>query len=536
MIPGVTAARAADGSWQRLGVALSRLAGWRRLGLSAALGVLAAAALPPVHALPVLPIAFAGLLWLLDGCSTRRGAFALGWSFGFGHFVAGLYWVSESLLIEPEKFAWLIPFAVSCIPAYLALYTGAVTLLVHLSAARGVRRVLVFAAAWAAMEWLRGVLFTGFPWNPLALSLTVSDAAVQLAAVLGVFGLSFVLALVAAAPSVLATPAGAPRWTVVGAAALLLAAVWAGGALRLAAAPSAAVPGVVLRVVQGNIAQRIKWLPGLRDRHLARYLRLSTAPDGTAGKPTHLIWPETAVPVIVARDEVRRRLMGSVTPADGLLFTGTLRTGAEAARPFRVWNSMQVVDATGRLRATYDKFHLVPFGEYVPLRGLLGRLGLEAVAAERADFTAGPGPRTLRLAGLPPVSPLICYEAIFPSAVADARDRPGWLLNLTNDAWFGMSAGPYQHFASARLRAVEEGLPLVRAANTGISGVVDGYGRVTAWLGLGRTGVLDAPLPAALAATPFSRFGHAPLALVLAVALAAGLWRGTARPDQSGSG
>jgi len=524
-----SAAPAAAGPWQRLGGAVAALTGWRRYGLAALLGALGAAALPPVHALPLLPVALTGLIWLIDGSRRPRAAFAAGWWFGFGHFVAGLYWVSEALLVEPDKFAWLIPFAVSGIPAYLGLYTGAVALVMHRTRVRGWRRVAVFAASWTALEWLRGILFTGFPWNPLGLALGISDAAVQLAAVFGEYGLSFVAAFVFAAPAVLADPPAPQRWRMVGIAALLLVATWAGGALRLASAGDASVPGIVLRIVQGDIAQQMKWDPAMRDRHLARYLGLSRTPPGPAGAPTHLIWPETAVPVLFDHDAARRQAAASIVPKGGLLLTGAIRTTVPGTRPFMAWNSLEAIDGAAQIVASYDKFHLVPFGEYLPLRPLIGWIGLEAVAADRADFTAGPGPRTLVLPGLPLASPLICYEAIFPGDVTDPARRPGWLLNVTNDAWFGNSAGPYQHFAIARLRAVEEGLPLVRAANTGISAVVDGYGRVTARLGLGREGVLDAALPAALAPTPFARFGEVPLAGLLIVVFAVGCLSGRSR-------
>jgi apolipoprotein N-acyltransferase len=389
----------------------------------------------------------------------------------------------------------------------------------------GWRRIVVFAVAWTAMEWLRGVLLTGFPWNPLAITLDFSDAAIQLAAVLGEYGLGFVVALCCAAPAVLADPLPAHRWRTVGLAAGLLAALWAGGALRLSGASPATVPGVVLRIVQGDIPQRLKWDPELRDRNLAHYLRLSQRPAGPAGAPTDLIWPEAAVPVLFDHDAPRRRAASAVVPKDGLLLTGAIRTTVPGAGPFEAWNSLEAIDGAARIVASYDKFHLVPFGEYLPLRPLLSRIGLDAVAADRADFTPGPGPRTLTLPGLPAVSPLICYEAIFPGTVADPAHRPGWLLNVTNDAWFGNSAGPYQHFAIARLRAVEEGLPLARAANTGISAVVDAYGRVIARLGLGREGVLDSPLPVALPPTPFARFGSAPLAALLILAAGAALFR-----------
>jgi apolipoprotein N-acyltransferase len=273
---------------------------------------------------------------------------------------------------------------------------------------------------------------------------------------------------------------------------LLPVLVWGGGSLRLAAAPALGadvVDGVVLRLVQPSIDQASKWKTELRRAHVARQMRLSAAPGAAA--PSHLIWAETAVPFLLAREpELRARIAG-IVPEGGLLLTGAPRAGAAGADP-RLWNSLHALDAEGEIVGTYDKAHLVPFGEYTPLRPLLG---LAKLTAGSVDFSPGPGRVALALPGLPPFSPLICYEAIFPGRVVGSGARPQWLLNLTNDAWFGTSSGPYQHFASARTRAVEEGLPLVRVANNGISAVVDAYGRIVGRLGLNEIGTLDAALP-----------------------------------------
>ncbi len=512
-----------SGQWDRIGATVTAVTGWRRRGLAFFFGALAAAALPPVHALPVLLISFTGLVWLIDGSPSHRTAFGNGWWFGLGYFVVGLYWIAFALLVEAAKYGWLIPFAIGGLSAAFAVYCGLAALLVRLCRCTGPGRVLVLAAAWTAMEWLRGEAFTGFPWNALGTVWASSDAMIQLASVTGVFGLTLVTVVAAAAPALVTRHTGFRRWLPLAAAGVLLGMVWAGGAWRLDGAGDAMVAGVKLRLVQPNIDQRLKWRPDLRRRHFARYLALSQAGDGV----THLIWPETAPPFSVANDDPRRRLMAAVIPPGGLLLTGAIRTSRRGTQPFRVWNSLYAVDRNARIVATYDKFHLVPFGEYVPLRSILD---ISKLTAGRSDFSRGPGPRTLTLAGLPPVSPLICYEAIFPGHVVDPTARPGWLLNVTNDAWFGISSGPYQHFASARFRAVEEGLPLVRAANTGISAVVDAYGRVVAKLGLGISGTLDAPLPQAMAMPPpFAGFGDWILAALIAcTALAGCLWRGRA--------
>jgi apolipoprotein N-acyltransferase len=296
----------------------------------------------------------------------------------------------------------------------------------------------------------------------------------------------------------------------------LLVLLWSGGALRLAGAAPPPGPGPVLRLVQANIDQHHKWQPELRMQWFRRHLELSAqVADGVRA----VIWPESATPYALDQEPEARRLIGQVVPPGGLLLTGGERFDL-ASEPPRAWNSLFALDPSGAIVARYDKRELVPFGEFLPLRGVLGRIGLKKVTGGTIDFQPGPGRQTLTLPGLPPFSPLICYEAIFPGAVVDPGARPAWLLNITNDAWFGRSSGPYQHLAMARLRAVEEGLPLVRSANTGISAVVDPLGRITARLDLGTTGVLDAALPAPLAAPPpFARFG---LWVVVALACLAG--------------
>ena len=495
---------------------IGETAGWRRAGLTFAAGVLSAAALPPVYVLPALLLAFPVLVWLLDSAPTKKRAFLDGWWFGFGHFVAGLYWIGFSLLVDAEQFAWLLPFAVLCIPAVLAVYIGCVAVLTRWAPA-GISRVLALAAAWTLAEWARGKLFTGFSWNAIGIVWTASDATLQFAAMGGMYALSMLTIFIAASPATLGGGASGRVWILPVGALLAVTVLWLGGAARLSAAVSRSVDGVFLRVVQPNIPQRIKWQPALRDQHLATYLRLSSAPSG---RPvSHIIWPESAVPFVVASDHARRRVMASVVPEGGLLLTGALRVTPRGERPFRIWNSFHAINSAAEIVATYDKFHLVPFGEYVPFpfRELLG---FSKLTAGRTDFSTGPGPQTLYLPGLPPVSPLICYEVIFPDRVIAPGSRPQWLLNVTNDAWFGNSSGPYQHFAMARLRAVEQGLPLVRAANTGISGVIDAYGRVRARLGLGSQGVIDAELPQpAPGRTFYSKFGDLPTLAVAAFLL-----------------
>ncbi|MFO1060163.1 MAG: apolipoprotein N-acyltransferase [Dongiaceae bacterium] len=531
----------------RLAARLRALGFWRRAGVAALLGALAALALPPVHAVPLLWVAFTGLIWLLDGRGWRSAA-ATGWWFGLGHFLVGFYWIAEALLTDPWRFGWMIPFAVGGLAAYMALFTAAACGLSRLAWPGGAGRVLVLAIAWTGGEWLRGRVATGFPWDLLGYSGAFSDAVMQSAVLAGAWGLSLVTVVIAGLPATLVDPplpaAAAPGGEVrpprlrphggglaIGAALALVALLWTGGAMRLAAAPGGEVPGVRLRLVQPaiSVAQKAD-----QDRRVAdfRYqLALSRSPG--VDRITHFVWPETATRFLVEREPAVRDALAQLAPPGGAVITGAPRAAPLDGPIEQLWNSLEVIDRQGRIE-TFDKFHLVPLGEYVPLRGLFPFLS--KITPGDFDFSAGSGPRTLAIPGAPPAAPLICYEVIFPGQVVDRANRPGWIVNITNDAWFGMSSGPYQHFASARFRAVEEGLPLVRAANDGISGIVDPYGRVTAVLGLGRAGIVDGALPRpAPGLTPYARYGDwtLALALLLAATMAAGL---SYRTRSSGGG
>ena len=499
---------------------LSNLAGWRRYLLAGVLGALVTIALPPLHLWPALLVGFTGLVWILDGCADRKSAFFVGWWFGFGYFGLGLYWISFALLIEPERVGWMIPFVVLGLPAMLAVSVGLTTLTVQLLGVQGVARVVLLAGAWSCGEWLRGHAVTGFPWNLIGYTAVASDALLQVVALIGIYGLGFIVVLAAAMPATLGDGAAQPtrihRYGPVVAAALMIIVAWMGGAVRLLGAQDDVVPDVNLRLVQANIAQHHKWQEERRRANLARYFQMSSQ-SGT-DMTTHVIWPETAVPYFLARDPDLARAIGGLVKPGGMVITGAPRTTAERKSPLRVWNAVHAVAHGGEIVGTYDKSHLLPFGEYVPLRSFLRHLGVERIAAGQGDFQAGEGATTLSLTGLPPVGILVCYEAIFPGEVVGKAERPRWLLNLTNDAWFGHTAGPYQHFAMSRVRAAEEGIPLVRVANTGISGIADAYGRIVVQSTLGETTIIDAALPVSLdALTPYARWGDGGLLMILLV-------------------
>ena len=519
----------------RARVFITQLKGWRRWLFCLAMGALTTAALPPLHAIPLLLISFPALIWLIQSSPRLRDALSAGWWFGFGHFTIGFYWLANAFLVDAARFAWLIPAAVLGLPALLALFPAIASALCWRIRRRGVAGVITFALLWTAMEWLRGHMLTGFPWNLIGYSWTFSDEISQLAATVGIYGLSLIALTVFGIPALLGDNGGfrlrlVPQLVAIAA----VAAIWGYGYLRLAAAPRYESTGIIVRLVQANIPQADKWRADRREPNFRRFVELSKGDGGP--RPRVIVWPETAVPFFLSREIGRRQTIAQLVERDGFVVTGAPRISPTGASQLQIWNSVVVIDHRGAIVATYDKAHLVPFGEYLPLRGIFSRLGIDKLVYGPVDYSAGLGPRTLRLGSLPPVGPLICYEGIFPGSVTDPTNRPAWLLNVSNDGWYGISAGPHQHFAMARLRSVEEGLPLVRAANTGISGVVDSFGRVIARLELGESGFVDADLPQPVDfKTIYGQYGDLvvlPLALILvAIGFFSGVMTGTARHD-----
>lgn len=481
----------------RLAKRVAVLQGWPRRLTWLLSGAAAVLALPPFFFIPALPVGFAILLWSLDGVKTRKSALAAGWWFGTGHFAAGFYWISHAFLVQPEIYGWMIPFALLGLGGGLAIFPMlAVWGSWQLGKGR-IARAFLLASFWAIAEFTRGHVLTGFPWNLLGHIWAIDPAPMQFASLVGIYGLSAVTALFATLPAVwIAGRSG--RFVALGGI-LIAALLWGGGAIRLSGLPdmatelaSAPADAPILQVVQPNIAQSEKWEKSLQEIHFRQLLAMSRRPaDMDASQQRIVIWPETAATFFLETDPGRRAMIGDVLGPNDILITGAPRTFPRDSEEFQVWNSVEAIDDRGAIVGSFDKFHLVPFGEYVPFRSILP---FPKLTAGRTDFSAGAGPATLHVNNLPPFSPLICYEVIFPGAVTDDQDRPAWLLNVTNDGWFGHSAGPYQHLAAARFRAVEEGVPMVRAAYTGVSAVFDSYGRLQKDLPLTKQGILISPL------------------------------------------
>lgn len=496
--------------------------GWRRRVIALAAGATGALALPPLDLWPLIVVPMTVAVWLIDGAvgksaaSRFRAAAAAGWWWGFGFFLAGLWWLGAAFLVEADKFAWAMPLGVVALPALLAVFPALAFGCARLLWPSGTGRILMLAIMLSLSEWLRGHVLTGFPWNVYGMMLAGQPQVAQIASVVGLYGLTLVSVAIGAAPATLGT-AERPweRWRAPVIALLAVAGLVGFGLWRVPAGPAPLVAGVKLRLMQPNLPQDAKFNARNGEAILNQYLALSdraTSP-ATPGVQavTHLIWPESAFPFLLGRTPQALSRIAALLPPNTTLITGAARAGellpGESRPP--IFNAIQVVDDEGAIVSSYDKVHLVPFGEYLPpvLERLIRSVGLSEFVSVPGGFAAGTRRLPLAIRGLPPAAPLICYEVVFPAEVAPQGPRAGFMLNLTNDGWFGQTSGPYQHFAQARLRAIEEGLPLVRVANTGISAVTDGYGRVLGSLPLGREGVLDTGLPRAGPATPYSRFG-----------------------------
>ena len=481
-----------------------------------ALGALSAAAFPPLHLVPVLWLCFPIASIAVIRAASARDAAILGWAFFFGQFAAGLYWIGFSFQVDAATYGAIAIPAVGGLTTALGLFGaiwgyGVWKLVGPKTRAPIWVGALVVAAAFTLMEILRASILTGFPWNLMATVWTAWPVLIQNTAWWGAYGLSFITVWAAAAPLVLMEPhqLGRRARTITASAPLTLLLVL--GLLGFAARSTPDFTSTQLRVVQPNIAQKDKWAPGLRNGHFTNLLELSTQ-AGPA--PDVIVWPETAVPFALLEVRSVEQAIQNIAPENGAVVTGFVRReGRPGQSDYRVFNSLAVISREDGVRGVFDKVHLVPFGEYMPFRDLIP---VDQLTGGGTDFSPGAGFSVLEIPGAPHASPLICYEIIFPAAVMpDGTPRPAWILNITNDAWFGVSSGPYQHLASAQLRAVEEGVPVIRSANTGVSAIIDPQGYVLERIGLETRGVIDMRLPEARAPTVFSRTGIWPVTLAL---------------------
>ncbi len=491
---------------------------WRVLAAAAALGAVSAAGQAPLGWWWLALSGFAGVLALIGAeDSTRRMAWA-GWAAGAGYGIAAMFWIVEPFQVEADRYAWMAPFALAFLALGMGLFWAfAAALGGAVSGRKRWLRPLALALGFATSDLLRGYIFTGFPWALLGHSFIATPLG-QLAALAGPVGLTLVFTFAAAALAQLLSPTAGrrarfARAAIAAVAAVALAAGWAWGAVRLAEPELPPSRDVVVRLVQPNATQALKWQPEYAREFFYRQLELSAAP--ATRRPDLIIWPETSVPFLL--DDPGAGISMITEAAAGV----PVALGVQRSEGRRYFNSLVLLGADGAIGPVYDKFHLTPFGEYIPFGDTLAQFGISAFAAQQGHgYSAGPGAVVLDFGALGRVQPLICYEAVFPQDLHAAPERPDWLMQITNDSWFGALAGPQQHLAQARLRAIETGLPMARAANTGISAMIDAWGRVRAEIALNTAGFLDVALPAALPQTAYARQGDGPVFALIVVLLA----------------
>jgi apolipoprotein N-acyltransferase len=527
--------------------------GWRRALLTFVAGALGTLALPPFNFPAAGFVAFPLMVWLIDGASVdpsrpllRRllPVFGTGWLFGFGYFVAGLWWLGAAMLVDAAEFALFIPLAVLGLPAILAVYYGLAAMLARLLWSDSAFRIFSLAAAFGLVEYLRAFLFTGFPWNEIGVMAAPVPLLMQTSSLVGIHGLTLLAVIVFSAPAVFVDRRG--RSATLAVAATLLVFHVGFGAWRLATHPTEFVEAVNVRVVQPNIDQTVKWEDSLAETIFDRHIRLtetradpaeivgaavarpSAADASTADAPqtrTLVVWPESAFPFLLTeRPDAIARIADTLRPGETLI-AGAARLEGSNDVGSRVYNSVYVINDNGEIVDARDKVHLVPFGEYLPFQEFFEGLGISQLADMPGGFSAGTVRSRVPLEGAPSFLPLICYEIIFPGEIeaGSPQTRPGFLVNDTNDAWYGRTPGPYQHLRLAELTSVAFGLPLVRSANTGISVVNDAYGRQIGGLALGSTGTVEVALPAAGEPTLYALFPNGIYWAAWALALAVGL-------------
>lgn len=508
---------------------IARLGPWRAGGLAFALGAAGTFAQAPFHVWPALVLAMTGFVWLLDGAAEQRtrmrAGFWRGFCFGFGQFLGGLWWIANAFAERGPEFAPLAIPGVLALTMGLGLFWGAGGAIAARMWRHDTRRIALMAVVFSLVEFARGHVLTGLPWNLPGYIWVAGQPVSQSAAFIGVYGLSALTLYICAAPAALGGPdKGVARVAPLVAAFVILAVLYAGGLGRLARAQDETVDGVALRIVQAQISQREKWDPANRDMVIDRYLHLTGLP-GLEDR-THVVWPESALPLLFLEEPRALDAAARVVGDGRVLLTGTVRRDAVDPLNPTYYNSLVSIPINGGkpdlgAAAFYDKVHLVPFGEYLPLSRQLKKLGLETFANLASSFEAGPARAPMKAPGAPEFSPQICYEIIFPGFTTRGPDRPDWILNVSNDAWYGNTAGPRQHFNQVRFRSIEEGLAVVRAASGGVSAVVDPYGRTVARLPMNAEDVLDAPLPVPLPPTVYAMVGEAGFVILMFIGVVA---------------
>lgn len=508
--------------------------GWKRAALAFFAGAFAVLALPPFDFFAAAFVSFVLLVWLIEGAVAAPNAgffrrllpaMKIGWWFGFGYFFAGLWWLGNALLVEAKDFAWAIPLAVILLPAGLALFYALAAGLARIIWTEGVGAIAALAFGFGVTEWLRGFVLTGFPWNPIGHTAMPTPLLMQSASIVGIEGMNALAVFFFALPAVLGLGRHRKRGILL---LVLLAAAHIGfGYVRLRDAAEDKKDGLVVRLVQPSINQSEKWDNAARDKIFAKLLALSAAkPVEGAKQPDIIVWPETAIPFLMNERPDAYSAIGDMLQPGQILLAGAVRQEGDrdAGEEVRYYNSLLVIGDNGELISASDKQHLVPFGEYLPMESLLRSFGLTEIVNTPGGFSSGGQRKNIILSNGIKLNPLICYEGIFPREIVASDGRADAMVNVTNDAWYGNTPGPYQHLRFTQLRSVEQGMPLLRVANNGITASIDSYGRINDALQLNAIATIDTRISGSLQPTLYVLYGRIIFSFILmALVLIAGL-------------
>ncbi len=517
-------------------ISTTQFSGWKRYGLAVLSGIGATLAMAPYYLLPLLVLSYSVFATLLRSESldtkprSKRRAFLTGWAFGFGYFVSGIYWMGFAFLVRAEEFAWMVPIVIPVFAAFLGFFFALPALIFTILRQRinisGWRLAALFAICISGFEYLRGHILTGLPWNLTGQAMAGWVVGAQSAAIYGVYGLGFIILALSCLPAFsVQNNKLISKGLIISCLGLL--SIFIMDAAYLAISPGKFHTDIIISIVQPNIRQKDKINPTLATRNFEKLISLSEASsagqnrkDSKRTPARYLVWPENAVSWIDEQPLVLDMINKRIAP-ETIVLSGSIRRDIDKDDNNQFYNTLGVIEhneGTRSVTGFYDKHHLVPFGEYLPMKGLLQAVGLSQLAPVQDGFTSGEGPRTLNI-GPAPFAPLICYETIFPGEMHAKDQRPIWLVTVTNDAWFGDDAGPKQHLDQARLRAIETGLPMARSANTGISALIDPYGRIIQKIPLYKQGIIDHALPQSRSETIYSKVGDSIFFLMLLSAL-----------------
>lgn len=471
------------------------------------LGILSAFSMQPLGFVAILLLTIPFTIFISETAKSKKQAFLFGILFGSGYFITSLYWITNALFVDIKAWFWVIPFSFIIGPALLSIYTGFAFLFTYMTKVKNVSYVLLLSLFWILSEFMRGHLFTGFPWNLFGYAWDDYPYVMQSLSLFGIYGLTYLTILWASIPAIFILENKYKPLSILLILSFLSVNLY--GMNRIYNNNSTMLEGTKVRLIQPNIKQTDKWLAEKRWENFNIYLDLANSEDNK--DITHIIWPESAITFSLNQYPNALKRIADATPENGLTITGALRVEYGENDKVMPYNSLIAINNKAQIIETSNKFHLVPFGEYIPYKDYLPLKPL----ANMTDFIKGIGPKTIDIQGFSSFSPLICYEIIFPANVTDKNNSPDWIVNITNDAWYKNSAGPYQHLGISKARAIETGISVVRVAGTGISAVISPYGEIINKIDLNQKAHIDSDIPKKINSTIYATYSNIPLIILI---------------------